>query len=138
VADGASIDPFPAPLRRFVALFGAGAFWESHEVLEDAWRELGSAFYQGLILVASAFVHVDRRNAHGVRAQCAKAAARLQDFRPHYLGVDVDALLAALTSAVAAVDAGRWPPPPTLVLDPRLIRGDEPERAALEPPPQGR
>lgn len=127
--------PFPDAYRTFIALFNRGAFWDSHEVLEDAWRDTGSGFYQGLILVASAFVHVGRRNAHGVRAQMAKAEARLDAFRPAYFGLDVDGLLAACAAARGTVARGAWPDAPRLALDAALVRGDEPEgRAALEPP----
>jgi predicted metal-dependent hydrolase len=127
---------YPEAYRTFVALFNRGAYWDSHEVLEQAWRATGSDFYQGLILVASGFVHVGRRNAHGVRAQLAKAAARLAPFRPSHLGLDVDALLAACAAAREAVERGAWPAAPRLALDDALLRGDEPEgRAALEPPP---
>ena len=65
----------PDPLRRFLQLYGASRFWDSHEALEEAWRRGGSDFYQGLILYASAWVHWERRNAHGVRAQL-KASGR--------------------------------------------------------------
>ena len=127
--------PFPSAYQEFVTLFNRGAFWDSHEVLEDAWRAAGSDFYQGLILVASAFVHVERRNAHGVRAQLAKAAARLEPYRPSHLGMDVAGLLAACAAAREAVERGVWPEAPRLALEPALARGDEPEwRAPLEPP----
>ena len=67
-------------------LFNQEAFWESHEVLEGPWRETGSDFYHGLILYASAFVHVQRGNPHGIGAQLVKAERFLQEFRPAYLG----------------------------------------------------
>jgi predicted metal-dependent hydrolase len=114
-----------------VARFNAGAFWESHEILEGGWRATGSDFYQGLILFASAFVHVRRANRHGVRAQLDKAVARLAAYRPAYLGVDVDALLDAADAARRAVDAGLLPVAPDLRLDPSLLRGDEPEAAGV-------
>ena len=118
---------FPRQLEDFVARFNRGSFWESHEILEAAWRETGSDFYQGLILFASAFVHVRRANLHGVRAQLAKAVTRLGGYRPSYLGVDVDAVLDAADAARRAVDVGILPVAPNLTLDPTLIRGDEPE-----------
>ena len=120
---------FPSQLEDFVARFNAGSFWESHEVLEAAWRETGSDFYHGLILFASAYVHVRRANLHGVRAQLAKAVSRLGGYRPSYLGVDVDAVLDAADAARRAVDVGILPVAPDLTLDPALIRGDEPELA---------
>jgi len=129
--------PFPAAYVAFVALFNRGAYWDSHEALEHAWRATGSGFYRGLILFASAFVHAERRNAHGVRAQLAKAEARLGAFRPAYLGLDVDALLAACAAAPGGLARGAWPEAPALALDPALVRGDEPEWAPLEPPRPG-
>ena len=84
---------FPSALEAFVELFNQKAFWESHEVLEGAWRETGSDFYHGLILYASAFVHVQRGNPHGIEAQLVKAERFLQEFRPAYLGIDVGSLL---------------------------------------------
>lgn len=139
MVDGEPTREFPAPLRAFVRLFNEGEFWESHEVLEGPWREGGSAFYHGLILFASAFVHVGRENAHGIRAQLGKAERALAPYDPHHLGVDVAAVLACCRSArVTVAEAGSRPPetwrrvipPPELDLDPALLRGDEPE---LEP-----
>lgn len=85
--------PFPEPLVRFAELVRRRAFWESHEVLEGPWREGGSRFYHGLILWASAWVHVQRDNTHGIAAQLRKAERALGPFAPHYLGVNVEALL---------------------------------------------
>jgi predicted metal-dependent hydrolase len=126
----------PPVLTEFVRRFNAGSFWESHEVLEDAWRATGSDFYQGLILFASAFVHVRRANVHGIRAQLAKAVTRLAGYRPAYLGVDVDRLLEAADAASRAALVGVLPVAPELVLEPGLLRGTEPELpATLEGPP---
>jgi predicted metal-dependent hydrolase len=118
---------FPLPLTRFVRLFNAAHYWDSHEELEGAWREGHSDFYQGLILYASAFVHVARGNAHGVRAQLRKAEARLGRYRPVYLGVDVELLLDAAGAARDALAGGRSPKAPVLVLDRARVRGTEPE-----------
>lgn len=126
----------PPVLAEFIRRFNAGSFWESHEVLEHAWRATGSDFYQGLILLASAFVHVRRANVHGVRAQLAKAVSRLAAYRPGYLGLDVDRLLEAADAASRAAEVGVLPVAPELVLEAGLLRGTEPElRATLEGPP---
>lgn len=117
---------FPDPLVRFVRLFNRGAFWASHEALEDAWREHRSPFYHGLILVASAFVHVRRRNRHGVDAQLDKAARALRGVGPSYLGIDVAALLREAERFRGLSD----PLPdayPVIRLDPRRVTGREPE-----------
>jgi hypothetical protein len=113
----------PEPLGAFVTLFNAGAFWESHEVLEGPWRESRSGFYHGMILFASAFVHVQRRNAHGVGAQFRKARLALQEYAPAYLGIDVDALLARCRG-IPDETWSAWDVP-ELDLAPHRVRGDE-------------
>jgi L-amino acid N-acyltransferase YncA len=136
---------FPESLAQFVERFNRREFWESHELLELPWRASRSEFYHGLILYTSAFVHVQRENAHGVVAQLSKAETALEPFVPHYLGVDVAALLEEarnlrrqVESEGVGVDAGLPPDPddgsavfPSIDLDPSLIRGDEPERGPL-------
>jgi predicted metal-dependent hydrolase len=115
--------------------FNQGWYWASHETLEDAWHRTRSEFYHGLILVASAFVHVRRQNAHGVVAQINKAVAALSAYRPHYMGLDVTLLIRHLRQVQSAVrpESTRWETgaqvtaAPQLTLDPRRIRGTEPE-----------
>ena len=125
----------PAPLRAFLDLYADGEFWESHEALEDAWRETGSDFYQALILYASAWVHWERQNAHGVRAQLGKALNRLDGYPSPYLGFDVDALRAHCEAARRGVAAfpEEWSQrvlPMPLEPEVELIRGDEVELAS--------
>lgn len=137
----------PPELRAFIARFNREEFWESHEVLEAAWRNGRSGFYQGLILLASAYVHVQRGNAHGVVAQLAKAEQALGPYLPAYLGLDVASLVAGAVAAREAVTAAvaegvASAPLRALVSFPRLapttalVRGDEPElRAERTGPP---
>ena len=122
----------PVPFQRFVELYRAGRFWDSHEALEDAWRASGSDFYQGLILYASAWVHWQRRNAHGVRAQLRKAMERMDIYPAVYLGLDVAELRAhcvAVREQVAGNPDG-WPDrikPLPLSLSADRLQGDEAE-----------
>ena len=133
---GPDLQDLPQALHRFLELFNAREYWESHEVLEGPWREGGSDFYQGLILYASAFVHAQRGNAHGVGAQLEKAERKLAGYRPCYLGVNVDAVLAHAARCREIVERNPDEDPrswlgvadvPRLELDIRLVRGDEPE-----------
>ena len=122
----------PPSLRRFLQLFNDAEFWESHEALEGAWRETGSDFYQALILFATAWVHWERQNAHGVRAQLGKALQRLEGCPSPYLGIDVDAIRDACEAGRRTVAAfpSDWPAhlrPEALEADPSRIRGDEEE-----------
>ncbi len=141
---GPDLQDLPQALHRFLELFNAGEYWESHEVLEGPWREEGSDFYQGLILYASAFVHAQRGNPRGVGAQLEKTERKLAGYRPFYLGVDVDAVLAHAARCRKLVERRRDEDPrswlevadvPRLELDTRLVRGDEPElgRGGREP-----
>lgn len=121
---------------RFLDLFNRTEFWESHEALEDAWRETGSEFYHALILYASAFVHVKRGNRHGIAAQLSKAEPLFEPWRPDYLGLDVEAILEHSAVCRHLVAENRdapdvaWEvliPFPRLAFDPARLRGDEAE-----------
>jgi hypothetical protein len=133
-----SSDERPAgPLRlppayvAFLDCFAQGEFWQAHEVLEGAWRESRSGFYKGLILLASAYVHAGRRNAHGVSAQLAKAARELAPYLPAYMGQDVEALVTLARRVSAATgDFRAMLPPPDLTPAATRFRGDEPELGA--------
>ena len=128
--------PFPTALEAFVELFNEEAFWESHEVLEGPWRENGSDFYHGLILYASAFVHVQRGNVHGILAQLKKAERYLQAYRPAYLGIDLEPLFLHSMVCQKAIREGPQVPAtqwqevirfPRIQLQAEHFRGDEPE-----------
>ena len=128
--------PFPAALTSFVELFNEEAFWESHEVLEEPWRNNKSDFYHGLILFASALVHVQRGNAHGILAQLEKAERYLQPYRPAYLGIDLEPLLQFSMECHQAIREGPEVPGtewqeviqfPVIRLEAEHVRGDETE-----------
>jgi predicted metal-dependent hydrolase len=113
----------PSGLEDFVDLFNKGAFWEAHEALEPEWRRTRSDFYHGLILYASAWVHHDRGNPHGIQAQLAKATPLLREHMPGYLGIDVSGIL----EQGRELAAGRPARAPLIITDLKLFAGDEPE-----------
>jgi hypothetical protein len=130
---------FPPALERFVELFNRGLYWDSHEALEVDWRRLDSDFYQGLILYASAFVHAQRGNRHGIRAQLDKAEERLHPYLPTYMGIDVAEIFTRaricreIVNANPGVERDAWSrliPFPRLALAAERVRGDEPELEA--------
>lgn len=118
----------------FIAHFNRAEYWASHEVLEDAWRKSRSRFYHGLILYASALVHVERRNRPGILAQLDKADPVLHWHRPGYLGLDVDAILAdsAKVRELALENRLSEFTRPFLEVRKDLIRGSEPELQPLD------
>jgi hypothetical protein len=128
-----AIDPAYA---EFLDLLNRGRFWDSHEALETAWRRTGSDFYHALILFASAFVHVDRGNRHGIAAQLGKAEPLLQRYRPAYLGLDIDRMIEHSATCRQLVAENPDAPPdawsvlipyPRLDYDPGRVTGDEAE-----------
>ena len=96
-------------LERGLELIRAGAYFEAHEELEDEWREAPAGerdFLQGLVHVAVAWLHAERSNRPGCERQLAKAARRLQPYRPMHRGVDVDNVLSQVTRAQLRVETG--------------------------------
>ncbi len=87
-----------ADLRRGAELWDAGEFWEAHEQWEEIWqREQRSirSFYQGLIQIAAGYHHwTVKHRPRGVQLGIAKGIEKLDWYRPGYLGVDADAMIA--------------------------------------------
>ena len=95
--------------KRGLALARAGAFFEAHEALEDAWRAAPDAerdFFQGLVHVAVAWYQAGRGNRVGCERQLAKAERRLRPFAPAHRGLDVEAVLAQVAAASRTVERG--------------------------------
>jgi hypothetical protein len=102
----------PDALARGAILFNSGLFFECHEYLEVVWRaDSGPAreFYHGLIQVAAAFYHYEKRNWHGARTLLAKGLQRLASYPGEFLGVRLDALRQALVPWLEAFSNERSP-----------------------------
>lgn len=122
------MNDLPSALAAFVELFNRGAFWESHEALETEWRRTRSPFYHGLILYASAWVHYQRGNRHGIIAQLDKADPLLRDHQPGYLGLDLGAIVAdGARLRLAAEKESYTGLSPRILLSDDLRKGSEPE-----------
>lgn len=94
---------------RYIELFNAHRFFDAHEVLELLWRrETGDrrSFYQGLIQLAVAFLHLQRGNLVGARSLHAKSHARLAPFVPLYCGLDLARLLPAVDAVLGPLHKG--------------------------------
>ncbi len=78
--------------------FNAKQFFEAHEAWEEVWldadREL-RAFYQGLIQVAAAFVHLQRNEYPGTVKLLHEGLRKIEAYPPITLGVDLGALAKA-------------------------------------------
>jgi uncharacterized protein len=103
-----------AAFERGIALFNARHFFESHEVLEDLWREAAGEerrFLQGLIQVAVGMHHFTRGNVRGARSLVARGAAKFEALPASYGGVALGTLRDTLESWRAHL-AGEAPQPP--------------------------
>jgi hypothetical protein len=85
-----------ALLQLGIDLYNAGHYWNAHEAWEQVWldseREL-RGFYQGLIQVTAAFVHVTRNEFPGAIRLLDAGIEKLQRYPASYLGVRLESLL---------------------------------------------
>ncbi len=108
--DGMGVEHPAPPLARGILLFNAGLFFECHEYLEDIWRATAGRdrnLYHSIIQAAAAFYHFEKNNLHGAWTLMEKALQKLEAYRPEYLGVDVDSLIADLRSWVRRFQSGK-------------------------------
>ncbi len=106
----------PATVEEALAL-GAGRwdeqrYFEAHELLEFAWKAgppEDRDLWKGVIQVAVAGVHLQRRNRIGARRLLDRAAQRLTGVPDGHRGVAVAALLATAEQARRELDAGALP-----------------------------
>lgn len=107
---------YPPEYRRFLRLFAEGQYYEGHDVLEELWRQDRQDFYKGLIQFAVGLYHAGRGNRRGARTLLARAQRHLEPYRPVYMGLDVNAALAAIQDCRQAVEGDR--PVPLVTLRP--------------------
>ena len=84
-------------LAQAIREFNEGLFFQSHETLEDVWMVSPwpvRNFFQGIIQVAAALVHLKRNEYPGTHLLLGEAILKLESFTPRYLGVDVEQLVA--------------------------------------------
>lgn len=84
-------------IQAFFRLFDQGHYHESHDVLEDLWRDTPGPerrFFQGLLQCAVALHHWGNGNLHGARILYHEGTLKLQPFRPNFFGVDIEAFIA--------------------------------------------
>src|ERR1700687_3740280 len=89
-------------LLRGLALFNSSRFFDAHEVLEDAWREVPRELplrkhLQGMVQLAVAFHHQSTGNFVGARSVLERALRNLQGGEASFPSLDFDLLRADLT-----------------------------------------
>lgn len=100
-------EPPPDALRRGIAEFNAGLFFEQHETLEDLWhaeprpvRDL----YQGILQIGVGLHHRRRGNHHGAVTLLAKGIALLHDYTGVCQGVDLSRLVVDATTVLTELE----------------------------------
>jgi len=91
-----------------VDLWNGGFVWESWEVWEGLWRmaragnPIQAKFLQGLVMLAGSRVHHDRGGAESEESLFRTGVLQLRSVRqeagPEFMGVELDAFVAALES----------------------------------------
>jgi predicted metal-dependent hydrolase len=90
--------------------FNQGLFFECHETLEEIWLEDHSEdrkFYQGLIQIAAGYFKLQQGVPAGALKLWGTGLEKLGSYRPVFLGVNVDALIDAVTHDLAELQANQ-------------------------------
>ena len=122
----------PAAYLDGIRLFNEGRFWDAHEALEEVWRPLPTSaperrFYQGLILMAAACLHLERAKTAPERStrpalRCYRSGLeKLEGYPDVYLGLDLEALRRAARGAFEPLAGGA--DPAAIPRAPRLVFG---------------
>jgi predicted metal-dependent hydrolase len=86
---------FREEFERGIEEFNNGEYFACHDTFEAIWMELGGdrrRCMQGLIQAAVGIFHASRANLTGSYSQLTKGLDKLSDFRPRFLGVDIETL----------------------------------------------
>ena len=86
----------PDLVLRGIEEFNRGQFYECHEYLEDAWRAESRQvryLYQGILQIGVGFYHQENGNWRGATGLLKSGIARLNEFEPETLGLDVTRLV---------------------------------------------
>ena len=76
-----------ACLERGLIAARSGDYFEAHEHWEDAWRQMTGpekTFWQAMIQLVVAMVHLQRGNKHGFHSMCQKARLRCHRLKEGY------------------------------------------------------
>jgi predicted metal-dependent hydrolase len=106
-----------------IKYFNECEFFEAHETWEELWTEYrGPArrFYQGLIQAAVALHHFGNGNIRGAKKVYLTSRSYLEEYRPAYQGLDLEAFLAQYERCFASV-LESTEEFPRIDIDPELI-----------------
>jgi hypothetical protein len=82
-------------IREGIQMFNEERFWESHEALELAWLTASGTdkeILQGLILLAAAFVHLQKDEIAVTLSVMRRALSKLTAYHSEHFGINIDNL----------------------------------------------
>lgn len=93
----------------FFDCFNRGCYFEAHEVLEALWltkrQDANGRFYQALIQVAGAFVHVKKRRPGPAAALLRRARHHLRAYPAKHHGLAVTEVLGVIERWLGRIEA---------------------------------
>jgi hypothetical protein len=90
-------DRAPALLIEGIELFNQGEYFESHEVIEQAWMAEKSPLrimYQGILQIGVACHHIQNQNWRGAMKLLERGMPKAKRFAPGCMGINLTSLLA--------------------------------------------
>jgi len=94
-----------AAFSRGLRQFNAREFWHAHESWEAIWLvapEPDKTFLQGIIQIAAAFYHHQKKNHEGMRSLMRRGLAKVEEFPAAYRGLRLEPLRRAVREWLAA------------------------------------
>ncbi|HET7480564.1 MAG TPA: DUF309 domain-containing protein [Rubrobacteraceae bacterium] len=92
----ADTEQVPDLVLKGIEEFNRGEFFECHEYLEEAWMQEPRRvrfLYQGILQVGVGFYHLKNGNWRGATGLLRNGTARLREFEPDAMGIDVGRLI---------------------------------------------
>ena len=95
-------------LRLGIELYNGGSYFEAHEAWEEVWLDAANSdreFYQGLIQVTAAFVHVTRNEYPGSVRLLDAGIAKLARYGVRKEGIELARFVSGARTAREALQA---------------------------------
>jgi len=99
-------------LSEAIALFNRGEWYACHDLIEDLWHQCQGPdrqALQGLLQIAVAQLHLERKNLRGATVLLGEGLGRLKPYGSEALGLDLPPLLAAVSCRLQALQQGLEP-----------------------------
>lgn len=120
-------ESYPAEYYEFFIKFNEGDYYTCHDLLEEIWMtDKSNTFLKGLLQLSVSIYHYEYGNVKGARAMMQAAHHYLQQYRPHYWGIDLEHVNDFMESCLQKIpqhvdrvnyeDAGKLPVLPELIL----------------------